>query len=264
MSEVYFFFGKGGVGKTTVSIIFGMKKSKEKKTKVVSIDPAHNISDILKIKLKKDKDIQIFEGFYVKEVSTEKLLKEEKKRIKERLRKIYSYLVAMNLEHILKLVEYTPGFEEQAIITSVEKELKNSKDYVLIFDSPPTALSLRFLYTIITTSLWIEKLYNLRKDINKTKEIIYEERIEDPLLSWLFEKTNEYHKIIEKIKDACFFVVEDGLFPSREEGKRIIKTLKSMGFKKTKRFINKGENLPFLESPYGVNNLKKYTSLLKI
>jgi len=44
--------GKGGVGKTTISVALGMKLSESgRKTLVVSIDPAHSLGDVLDMEI---------------------------------------------------------------------------------------------------------------------------------------------------------------------------------------------------------------------
>lgn len=263
MSNIYFFAGKGGVGKTTASIIFGFKKGQKGKTKLVSIDPAHNLSDILNIQLKKDVEKKIDTNFYVKEISTDKKLRIEKKKIKEKLKKIYNYLTALNLETIIDILDYSPGFEEQAILDAIEEEIQKNDFSFIIFDSPPTALFLRVIYTLFASVSWIEKLLTLRKDIVHAREVLYEKKIEDPILLWLREKYEKYRKLTNLIKNSVFFVVEDGTIPAQKEKNRIVKALNKIGLKSVKTFSNKGKNLPLLDEPYGIKNLKQYARFLK-
>ncbi|HHH53088.1 MAG TPA: ArsA family ATPase, partial [Bacteroidetes bacterium] len=50
MQQLHFFTGKGGTGKTTNAILFALKNARIKNSLLCSLDPAHNIYDILDIK----------------------------------------------------------------------------------------------------------------------------------------------------------------------------------------------------------------------
>ena len=51
MSELYFFIGKGGVGKTTLSAAFAIEQARHRRVLLISTDPAHSLGDILETKL---------------------------------------------------------------------------------------------------------------------------------------------------------------------------------------------------------------------
>ncbi|MBV9342673.1 MAG: AAA family ATPase, partial [Acidobacteria bacterium] len=54
MAELFFFIGKGGVGKTTLAAAFAVHSAAERSTRqvlLISTDPAHSLADVLEKKL---------------------------------------------------------------------------------------------------------------------------------------------------------------------------------------------------------------------
>ena len=142
-----FFLGKGGVGKTTLSSSFALNLARKgKKVLIASLDPAHNLGDALECSLngepktvEKNLDaLEINLSFWV-----EKYLKESRDQLKSN----YSYNLTLNLDSFFNILKYSPGTEEYAVLWAIEDihcRLGPLYD-VVVFDTPPTALSLRFL-----------------------------------------------------------------------------------------------------------------------
>ena len=172
-TTLYFFIGKGGVGKSTTSAITALSLADSgRDTLLVSMDPAHNQRDIFE-KDFSEKPTQINPRLAVKEVDgdywTAKYLKETQDYIK----RAYSYESALNLQKYFKVLQYSPGLEEYALLLAFENILQVSanKD-IIVFDMAPTALTLRFFSLPFTTLIWLEELLDLRQKIYKKKEII--------------------------------------------------------------------------------------------
>ncbi|MCS7285153.1 MAG: AAA family ATPase, partial [Hydrogenobacter thermophilus] len=68
-----FFGGKGGVGKSTLACATALRLSEKGKTLLVSIDPAHSLSGILKVKVGDDL-VRINECLFAVELSAERLV----------------------------------------------------------------------------------------------------------------------------------------------------------------------------------------------
>ena len=83
------------------------------------------------------------------------------------LTRTYSYLQTLNLDRYLSVLKYSPGIEEYALLTSIEETIrKDGADFdTIIFDTPPTGLTLRFLALPQITITWIDRLAQIRRQI---------------------------------------------------------------------------------------------------
>jgi len=172
-SQLLFFIGKGGVGKSTVSALTSVYfASKPYKTLLVSMDPAHNQRDIFEQDFS-EKPKRVSETLRVKEVDTdfwiEKYLKETTRQIKD----TYKYESAFNLQNYFNVLQFSPGLEEYALLLAFgDTRHKYGDQDIMVFDMAPTALTLRFFSLPFITLIWLEELLTLRSQIYKKKEII--------------------------------------------------------------------------------------------
>ena len=203
--RVLFFIGKGGVGKTTGSAAVSVTLSKKGyKTLIVSIDPAHNLGDVFEVKLN-DKPKQIAENLYAMELDMEKLIKAYLKHLEENLKHMYRYLTVINLEKYFEVLRFSPGIEEYATLEAIREILQRGEEWdIIIFDTPPTGLTLRVLALPEIALIWTKKLIEIRK------------------------KILEKRRAIENIQGERKFVIEGEEYklPSREEEDPVMKELK--------------------------------------
>jgi len=203
--DVLILIGKGGVGKTTCSSALAVGLAERGyRTLLVSIDPAHNLGDVLKIdvgrRMKKVK-----ENLYAVEIDIDEAVGKYLKELEESLKSLYRYLTVINLEKYLEIMRYTPGVEEHAILEAIKDILSKRGEFdKIVFDTPPTGLTVRILALPKTSLIWLEKLIELRR------------KILDRRLS------------IERVKGKITFKVGDKeiKLPSREEEDRVIQELR--------------------------------------
>ncbi|NJE02788.1 ArsA family ATPase [Thermococcus sp. MV11] len=171
--RVVFFIGKGGVGKTTSSAAAATALAERGyRTLVVSLDPAHNLGDVLMVKLK-DKPKKIAENLYAAELDMEKLIKTYLKHLEESMKHTYRYLTVINLEKYFEVLSYSPGIEEYATLEAVREILVKGDEWdVIIFDTPPTGLTLRVLALPRISLIWADKLIEIRKAILERRAAI--------------------------------------------------------------------------------------------
>jgi len=168
-----FFVGKGGVGKSTVSALVSIKNSlNTERTLLVSMDPAHNQGDIFKADIG-EKPLEIASNLWVIQVDTDRWIKQYLKETEESVSRKYNYQKAFSIKNYFKVLQFSPGIEEYALMKAFESILLKHQDkHLIVFDMPPTALTLRFFSLPKLTLTWINELTKLREKIHKKQEIL--------------------------------------------------------------------------------------------
>lgn len=142
-TKTIFFTGKGGVGKTVISVITAFKFAKEGyKTLLLTTDPASHIGEVLEQKIT-DK-IQKVEGvnnLWSVIVDQEKATEEYKLRILEDAKQKYSEDMLIAIKEELE----SPCTEEMAAFDKFMSYVESDDYDYVIFDTAPTGHTLRLL-----------------------------------------------------------------------------------------------------------------------
>ncbi|MBP7096504.1 MAG: ArsA family ATPase [Spirochaetia bacterium] len=188
-----FFLGKGGVGKTTVSAAFSLELAKRgRRVLAVSLDPAHNLGDALGLELS-DRPKAAAERLSAMEVDlgawVERYLEESRLELKA----TYAYNSSFNLDSFFDIMRYSPGTEEYAVLWAIEHvHCELSADFdVVVYDTPPTALSLRFLALPTISGLWVRELTKLRERILEKRQVVTRLNPESPTASSCVDKDDD-------------------------------------------------------------------------
>ena len=201
MRDTVFFLGKGGVGKTTLSSAFALALARRgSRVLVVSLDPAHNLGDALQLKLNGEPKkvepmldaLEVDLAYWV-----DRYLEESKKELKAN----YSYNTALNLNSFFSILKYSPGTEEYAVLWAIEdirRRLAPKYDFV-VFDTPPTALTLRFLSMPAISGLWVAELTKLRERILRDRQTIVRLNPQSPVAESCVDKEDD--KVYGKLKN---------------------------------------------------------------
>ncbi len=212
--------GKGGTGKTTISAALSVVLAlKGYKTLIVSLDPAHNLGDVLGVSLG-DSPKEVVNNLYAMELDMESIIAEYLKNLEKSMKSMYKYLTTINLEKYFEILSYSPGIEEYATLDAISEILKEKERWdVIVFDTPPTGLTLRVLGLPRISIIWTEKLIDLRRRILEKREVIEkikgETRIklgdeevriptkeeEDPVLKELKAYYDEVRHVYEILRD---------------------------------------------------------------
>ncbi len=282
-----FFLGKGGVGKSTSSALTALYLSNlGKDVLLVSMDPAHNQSDIFEIQLS-EKPVKLKDNLIAKEIDINFWIKKYLNDVESQIKHSYSYLTALNLENYFGIIKYSPGIEEYALISAYNEitESFQEKDYI-IFDMPPTALTLKFFGLPKLSLLWLDKLLDLRNEIIKKREIITKVKFgtkeieRDKIINKLNKQISSYEKIKKEFEDKDKTKINLVLNPDKlsfSESGLIVKKLREFDLyigniivnkyfpefsvdQIEKNFNHTGMQLfPISEKPLlGINELQKY------
>lgn len=159
--------------KTTTSAALSVALAKRGyKTLIVSLDPAHNLGDVFMVKLN-DKPKKLMENLYASELDMEKLIKSYLKHLENNLKHMYRYLTVINLEKYFEVLSFSPGIEEYATLEAIREILSNGEEWdVIIFDTPPTGLTLRVLALPKISLIWADKLIEIRRKILERRRAV--------------------------------------------------------------------------------------------
>jgi len=165
--------GKGGTGKTTVSAAMARAlSSRGSRTLVASLDPAHNLGDVLGFSLAAEPK-EVKEGLSALEVDLDSQVQAYVRKKLSQMRPIYGHLQIFNADHFLETIEQSPGIEEFAMLEAVEGIRERSSAYdAVILDTAPTGMTLRMLSLPTITLLWINNLLSLRLKILERRAYI--------------------------------------------------------------------------------------------
>lgn len=249
MMKILFFTGKGGVGKSTVAAASAWQISRRARVLIQSLDPAHNLGDIFGVTLG-DRKRAISETLTLQEVDLHKLAREYLERETRVLGETYRYLQVLNLDNYFSILKYSPGIEEYALLTSIERTINEETGFdYLVFDTPPTGLTLRFLALPSVTITWIDRLITIREKILEKRytiqkirrplkegEVRREERLnydpgDDAILQRLRVLKNDYDRLngILRGADCTVVLVFNPDMLSLRESQRLVEGLRELG-----------------------------------
>ncbi|NOX16768.1 MAG: ArsA family ATPase [Chlorobi bacterium] len=264
-----FFLGKGGVGKSTSSALTSIYLSDAgKKVLLVSMDPAHNQSDIFNIQFT-EKPVKVKENLAVKEVDIDYWIDKYLSDVHFQIKRSYSYLTAFNLENYFDIIKYSPGIEEYALLLAYKEIRKKFTDKdLIIFDMPPTALTLKFLGLPKLSLLWLQKLQELRNKIIEKRKIITKVKVgskeieRDKILNKLEQQIEDYRNVEAVFEDKEKTSLNIVLNPDKlsfSESKLIVDRLDSFNLSADNLIINKygdGFDVSEIEKNFSYNNLQ--------
>lgn len=198
--------GKGGVGKTTVSILAARALSGRGRVLLASLDPAKHLLEYLGLPgpLRKSSVAENLDAIQYDIGPLAKKLADEYAVL---LRQVMPGLVILNLDDVVKSVRHAPGFEEEVFLRILEElySLEDEYDYVVI-DTPPTGVTHRILNLPRLYVFWLERLHELRSRIVSLRYAMARamgrrEKPRDPVLDKLEELHGKYSRLWGKLRD---------------------------------------------------------------
>ncbi len=245
----HFHAGKGGVGKSTSSSLSALRMAGQgRNVLLVSLDPAHNQADIFDMEFS-GTPTRVADNLRVAQADIDRWIAEYIKGVEKQMRANYTYQTAFNLEKHLNVVKHSPGIEEYGLLLAFRHYRREYPDATdILFDMPPTALSLKFFNLPSLSLIWLDHLLTLRTEIMRKKEIITKIQLGkrefqcDKVMNRLDEQRTVFTEIREIFRDTRRCSVNLVVNPDRlsfAEAERIDKTLEEMGMRLNKVIMNK-------------------------
>ncbi len=244
-----FFLGKGGVGKSTSAALTALLLADAgHDVMLVSLDPAHNQSDIFEKRLG-GKPSRLASNLQAIEIDQEAWIRTYLRGVRQEIHEAYRYLTSFNLEKYFDVMKYSPGLEEYALLmafTAIRRKYAGRD--VFVFDMAPTALSLRFFGLPRLSLTWFHHLRKLREDIIAKRELVtklqlLDREIEtDTVLLRIQKSQQEYTRLKTLFEDQVQTRVRLVLNPdqlSLAESQRIVEELGRLHVAVSQVIVNK-------------------------
>lgn len=242
MTKFYFFGGKGGVGKSTISSAFAIKSSDAGlRTLLVSTDPAHSTADVFDQPFGNEPSpVEGYENLWALEIDPEAELEEHMLEIKRAMNDQVSATIVNELEGHIEMAHQTPGAHEAALFDRIIEVMREAEGYDrIVFDTSPTGSTLRLLSLPEHLEQWIERLESKRarslrlfeySALGADRREAEERTVKDPIINRLRERKEMFEFAGEVMRnDAQFYLVMNPDQLSIEETRRAIATLGGHG-----------------------------------
>jgi arsenite-transporting ATPase len=163
--RIILFTGKGGAGKTSLSAATGLElASRGQRTLVMSVDPAHSLSDSFNIQERllegaARKPMRICNNLWIREVDLHDEIRQYWGAIEEYIGRL------LNLSGLQALVAdelaVLPGMEDITALLCLKQHCDENEFDVIVLDCAPTAESLRFVAIPATVDWYMKRVFGL-------------------------------------------------------------------------------------------------------
>ncbi len=158
---IIFVGGKGGVGKTTTAAALACQfATQQKKTLIISTDPAHSLGDVLNIRLNNEKTV-ITPYLDAIELNPDAIVDAHFAQVERTIMAYANPDMMPKIRKHLQLSKSAPGAQEAAMLESMCQHLVTSADAGyehVIFDTAPTGHTLRLLVLPEMMGAWTDGL----------------------------------------------------------------------------------------------------------
>ncbi len=159
--EFFLFSGKGGVGKTSCAAAKALDFSRKgKKTLIVSVDPAHSLSDSFGMKIGGEVK-KLAKNLFAIEIDPARAMQEYKERFSSQIEQMDG-LAKLGIGETFDLAGMTPGIDEIAAFDKFLHYMQNKEYDIIIFDTAPTGHALRFLSLPDVLDSWLGKMIKIK------------------------------------------------------------------------------------------------------
>lgn len=158
---IIFVGGKGGVGKTTTAAALASRyAAQQKKTLIISTDPAHSLGDVLNMSLSNEKTA-ITPYLDALELNPDVIVDAHFKQVERTITGYANPDMMPKIREHLRLSKSAPGAQEAAMLESMCQHLVAAADggyEHIVFDTAPTGHTLRLLVLPEMMGAWTDGL----------------------------------------------------------------------------------------------------------
>ena len=159
-----FIGGKGGVGKTTVSAATALWCARmNKKTLIISTDPAHSLGDSFD-RIIKHVPTPITQNLEAIEIDPDRAMEEYKDKMEQQQK--YNDALGMFSDQ-LDVMSYSTGIDEVAACEKFMEYMTSDEYDVVIFDTAPTGHTLRLMSFPEMMDSWVGKLISTKQQLGQ-------------------------------------------------------------------------------------------------
>ncbi len=231
--RIILFSGKGGVGKTTLSLATGIKAAgRGRRVIVISLDQAHSLRDSLDITdgelfaSEPGKPIKISNNLFIQEIDVQTEIDRNWHRISNYL---FSLFKTTGFEDVVaEELAVVPGMSEVIGLLYINRYYRGDEFDTIILDCPPTGESLQFIAMPDMLEWYMKKLFKLERNIAK---------IARPFVKKLTDLPLPEDDYFASIKDLFYQLegIDDILFNPEITTARLVTNPEKMVLQETKR-----------------------------
>ncbi len=165
-TKIVMFTGKGGVGKSTMSVATALKAARRQKTLIVSTDPSGSLAELLQTRIS-DEITAITPNLDVVELTRKVVLDLWRQKFAAEIYTVLSAFLPVGRE-IIDYIEGAPGIDEEFMLDYVLTLHRRGLYDLIVWDTAPTTTTLNLLfiqklfYTHLTQA---QKLYLKLKSV---------------------------------------------------------------------------------------------------
>ena len=236
--RVVFFGGKGGVGKTTISSAYAVKKAEEgKEVLLISTDPAHSLSDIFQEEIKGEKKLR--DRLTAVEIDIEGEFESYKEKVLKLSSHLFSSQTRQTLENLLHTLEESPGIEDVVVLETLSRILITKNYDIAVVDTAPTGHTLGLLKTVKNASGILREIIKIKKRIRTLREMA-ENETKDAALEIIEEREKRLNTFARIVYTESLFIpiLNPEKLPVLET-RRLISGLKHIGIDVNTIIVNK-------------------------
>lgn len=265
-NPIIFVGGKGGVGKTTTAAALASRfAAEQKKTLIISTDPAHSLGDVLNHRLDNEKTV-ITPYLDAIELNPDVIVDQHFAQVERTIKGYANPDMMPKIREHLRLSKSAPGAQEAAMLESMCRHLVEAAGagYAhIIFDTAPTGHTLRLLVLPEMMGAWTDGLLaqqrrqaKLRSVSNhlQTSSKTLKDTLDNPFTEHKPDRWEQAVSVLEKRKRL--FRQAGTLLHDREQTAIIlVMTADVLPLAETKRAISQLEDTKLTPAAIVVNQL---------